>query len=483
MTSRAISNGSARSVGPADSSTETNVAVPVRAELGDHSNGGEGDSEDDVESRPSQRNVPAADSHVLHEHLRNLNFAVSDEGQRRLEEEYIQATAPVLTERQAALGEGFELATDMPSNALAGGWAACYDAFSGAISSAARSPVRNAIGVKLKDAAEINLPLRQAAISGAVGGVTAYIAAEWVLKAADRKAEKYNFTEVVPVDLKKVLPYPGPISLTVEGSTKTYRQRGEREMLELKAAVNAQRAALAAAQARLAGNGELSPYAQGLLTGALNVVRRLGAASELLDPGTVFGTSLAASATGGFLAKGAFGLLKVSCLARGDIDNLVGGQQQINLFKVQKRKSDEAPSATWSDVSRFAAETLPEALALGTHRLSGAGENWTGQAKDVISHAFMNAMASMLSSGAGAFGASRTQLGPAAGEAHDSLGNLLQQFIQSATNDYLWNAAKKLTGSPVSNLGMSLDAQREIAASPVPAYQALVDEPTGQALL
>jgi cytochrome c553 len=40
----------------------------------------------------------------------------------------------------------------------------------------------------------------------------------------------------------------------------------------------------------------------------------------------------------------------------------------------------------------------------------------------------------------------------------------VQQFVQSATNDYQWNAAKKLTGAPVSNLAATLDAQRARAA-------------------
>jgi hypothetical protein len=236
-------------------------------------------------------------------------------------------------------------------------------------------------------------------------------------------------------------------------------------------------------QARLAGNGELSPYAQGLVTGALNVVRRLRSAAELLNPGTVFVTSLAASAAGGLLVKGAFGLLKVSSRARANIDDLVGGQQQINLFKVVGRDPESTRSATWGDVARFAQETTWEAGALGLHRLTCADAGWRGQAKDMLSHAVMNSIASVVSLGTGAFVATAvrgsTQFGPSVGEAHDSRGFLVQQFVQSAVNDYLWNAAKKLTGSPVGLLAATLDAQRASAArSREPAQ-----EPGGETLV
>jgi hypothetical protein len=459
-------------------STPSIDTIPTRSsaeELQDESKG----SEVDAESRPPRANISylrsqssmstqwepqwGADHRDLHDHLRRLRHT-DDEGQAGLERAYIEASAQAFADRKAELGEEFVLAESMPSQMSAGGWAACYEACSGAISSAARSPVRNVIGVEFNGSSEITLPLSQALISGAVGGVTAYMAAEWVIKAADRKAKKYNFKKVVPIDLKKALPYPCEIELTVVGATKTYRLRDADEMTQARAAVGLRRAALAAVQARLLGNGEFSPYAQGFITGALNVVRRLGPASDLLDSGRVFATSVAASAAGGFLAKGAFGLLKVSPLARADVDDLVGGQQQISLFRVRNSDPESDRTATWRDVASFAKDTACEFGALGLHRLTCADAGWQEQAKDVTSHALMNAIASVGSAAVGGFVATAlrgpTQFGPRAGEAHDSPGFLVQQFFQSAVNDYLWNAAKKFTGSPVSDLAATLDAQR-----------------------
>lgn len=438
-----------------------------------------GSSEHDVESLPPRSNslrvasssllTLDAQEHLqeqneLRERLQLLTFNPQLAEQQSFEDEYIFATACALAARKAELGDGFMLATGMQASMHTGAWAACYEACSGAVSSAARSPVRNAVGVGLNGTAELNLPLSQASLSGAVGGVTAYMATEWLLKAADRKANKYNFTEIVKINLEKALPYPCEIELTVNGAIKTYERRSDSWLASAKAVVDAKRSALSAAQTRLSGNGELSPYVQGLVTGALNVLRRLGSATALLDPVTVFGTSLAASAAGGFLSRGAFGLLKLSCLAQTDVDNLIGGQQRINLFRAQKRNSDAADSASWADVSRFAGETLYEAGALGFHRLNCADTPWCGQAKDIVSYALINAIASVGSTAMGGLIATGArgplQIGPATGEAHNSTGSLVQQFFQSAVNDYMWNAGKKLTGSPVSNLSQSLDLQR-----------------------
>jgi hypothetical protein len=88
----------------------------------------------------------------------------------------------------------------------------------------------------------------------------------------------------------------------------------------------------------------------------------------------------------------------------------------------------------------------------------------------------MNAIASVGSTAVGGFVSTAIrgplQIGPAAGEAHNSPANLMQQFFQSAMNDYMWNAGKKLTGSPVSNLSASLDLQRANAPQQVPTDEA-----------
>lgn len=456
-----------------------------------------GSSEHDVESLPPRSNSLSlasfslltldAQEHLqeqneLRERLRPLTFKSDTAEQRDFEAEYIFATASALAARKAELGDGFMLATGMQTNMHTGAWAACYEACSGAVSSAARSPVRNAVGVGLNGTAELNLPLSQASLSGAVGGVTAYMATEWLLKAADRKANRYNFTEIVKINPEKALPYPCEIELTVNGAIKSYVRRSGRRLASAKAVIDAERSAVSAAQTRLSGNGELSPYVQGLVTGALNVLRRLRPATELLDPGTVFGTSLAASAVGGFLTRGAFGLAKLSNSAQRDVDDLVGGQQRINLFRVKKRNSDADEGASWTDVCRFTGETLYEAGALGSHRLNCADSPWCGQAKDIVSYALINAIASVGSTAIGGFVATAIrgsqQIGPAAGEAHNSPGYLMQQFFQSAVNDYMWNAGKKLTGSPVSNLSESLDLQRANAPQAV-----LMQQPGGNELI
>jgi hypothetical protein len=62
-------------------------------------------------------------------------------------------------------------------------------------------------------------------------------------------------------------------------------------------------------------------------------------------------------------------------------------------------------------------------------------------------------------------------VGLQSGEVHDSLGFMAQRFVQSAMNDYLWNAAKKLIGSPVSSLAATLDAQRARSPKRAPPEQ------------
>ena len=61
---------------------------------------------------------------------------------------------------------------------------------------------------------------------------------------------------------------------------------------------------------------------------------------------------------------------------------------------------------------------------------------------------------------------------------YNSPGYLVQQFMQSASNDYLWNGAKKLTGSLVSNLGNSLDSLRAIAGADAEHARLMAPETT-----
>lgn len=432
---------------------------------------------------PSPRDTIVA---ALPRHFAEVGSAAELAAQEAMEAEYIDWAAGVLQARQKAFGAGaaYTLGGDMKAPLKDAVLPALYEGARQFISSASRSPVSNAIvsalGPRTNSAGhavgELTFQLDAASVGGSIGGTTAYAVDAWVLQAMDRRAKLANFPGLKAVDLKALVPDPAPVQLRIVNGTKEYwrpaADAGETPdvptMTELKNRATSQREALARWQQNLDGKG-LAAWFQPAMAGAFNVVRRaVSNTAALTEPLPLFAGSVLASANAGALSKFTLGMTKaLPVVSQTEVDNLVGGKQQANLFAVQ-RPDPNTPAATWSD-----AKHLPQFMA-GTAREAGdllvqtfnPRRSWSeigGQAKDILRTALSSATASVTALGTGPLFGTLLRGGssePLPGESPHSGAYMLQQFVQSTMNDFTWNAAKDFMKADSYGLSADLDRHR-----------------------
>jgi hypothetical protein len=417
--------------------------------------------------------------------------------QQALENQYIDWAAGVLAAREKVFGQG-RYSVDSHRQVALGEAVlpALYDGVRQFLSSSSRSPVAGAISTALGprlsgtdsqgnrvNLGELNNAYDPAVIGGAVGGATALTVDSTLLTAMDRRAKLSNVPQFKPVDLKALVPDPAPVQLRVVDGKKAYweplsehaspsTQIQQPTLLELKQGVEQKRRTLAAVQDILQARS-WGLLAQPAVTGVANALRRyLMPAKAMLQGGPVGAATVLASGAAGGLTKVGLGLLKAPAFA--DVDNLLGGQQRLNLF-TPKLPQPDLPAASMADIGqlpRRVGETLVEAGALAKHYVAGP---WRGQglvpsARELrdrvgdMAHAVMsNTLAAVFSTGTGPLVAQLLRNGaPSArpGEAHNSNAYLLHQFAQSATNDFVWQASKAAFKGTSFDLAASLDNWR-----------------------
>jgi hypothetical protein len=423
------------------------------------------------------------------------------DAQIELQREYIGWAAGVAEKRQAAFGEAhYSVGVDHQKNFGEAVLPAVFDFGRQLISSSSRSPVRNAlatavapnytqVGGQRVNIGEFSNTWDTALLGGMTGGITAHAVDSTLITAMNREANKANIPQLEPVDLKALVPDPGNVQLSMVEGKKVYWRptdnahadletgegaaAGRPSKTQLQEEVKVRRQALASVQDTLeAKNWGL--FAQPLVTGAFNVARRVVMpTASLLQPGPVFVGSVLASGTAGAVTKLGLGLLKPT--AQADVNDLVGGQQRVNLFATKLPDASQAP-ARFSDIGRLPGRTmaaLGEAAALGAHFVAGPWRD-SGSALpsrdaslarigDVMRSVTANTLASVFAVATGPLVASVARQGltaPAAGEAKDSGAYLLQQAATSATNDYVWQAAKEAHKNSAFDLAGSLDRWR-----------------------
>lgn len=419
------------------------------------------------------------------------------QAQQALENQYIDWAAGVLAAREKAFGNGRYAVGDHRQVQLGEAvLPALYDGVRQFLSSSSRSPVAGAISTALGprlsghdsqgnrvNLGELNNAYDPAVIGGAVGGATALAMDSTLLTAMDRRAKLSNLPQFKPVDLKALVPDPAPVQLRVVDGKKEYWEpltdsappsvsAQQPTLLELKQGVEQKRRTLAAVQDILQARS-WGLLAQPAVTGAANMLRRYLMPAQAMLQGTPVGAAtVLASGTAGGLTKVGLGLLKAPAFA--DVDNLLGGQQRLNLFTAKLPQPD-LPAASLADIGqlpRRAGETLMEAGALAKHYVAGP---WRGQSlipsgrelRDRvgdIAHAVMsNTLAAVFSTATGPLVAQLLRNGAASarpGEPHNSPAYLLHQFAQSATNDFVWQASKAAFKSTSFDLAASLDNWR-----------------------
>jgi hypothetical protein len=458
---------------------------------------------------------PPAAAATLHEQivgaLGRLQFAAPPgpmrDAQVQLEHEYIPWAAGVADKRKSAFGGAhYSIGGNHQKNFGEAVLPAVFDFGRQFISSSSRSPIRNALATKFAprytevagqrvNIGEFTNSWDAALLGGAVGGVTAHAVDSTLLTAMDREARRANMPQLKPVDLKALVPDPGAVQLSIVDGKKVYWRptddvhadletgagaaAGRPSKTQLEEEVKVRRQALASVQDALeAKNWGL--FAQPLVTGAFNMARRvLMPAASLLQPTPVLLASIAASGTAGAVTKLGLGLLKPT--AQAHVNDLVGGQQQVNLFATKLPDASQAP-ARFADIGRLpgrAKSALRETAALGAHFVAGPWRD-SGSAVpsrdaslarigDVMRAVTANTLASVFSTATGPLVASVAREGltaPLPGEAKDSPAYLLQQVATSATNDYVWQASKEAHKNSAFDLAGSLDRWRARADRP-----------------
>lgn len=418
--------------------------------------------------------------------------------QAALETEYLDWAARTLAARQQAFGEG-RYAVDRDRSIAVGEAAlpALYDGVRQFLSSSSRSPLSGAlatwVGPRLTppDAAgrrvnvgELNNHWDPAVIGGSAGGATALAMDSTLLSAMDRRARLANFPKFSPVDLKALVPDPSPVQLRiVEGRKEYFRpadaggdpaSAGLPTMAALQEKALHHRNALAQVQGALQGQG-FGLFAQPLVTGAANVLRRqLMSAAALTQGLPVLGGGILASGGAGAATRLGLGLAKAAAYA--DVDNLVGGTQRVNLF-APKLPQPNQPAASWSDAGnlpRHALDVTREAGSLAAQYLAGPWRDSGGllpsagslgaRVSDIAHTVLSNTLASVFSTATGPLVAQVLRNGSSGAQPGESLQSpayLLQQFAQSATNDFVWNASRSALRTGAFDLGASLDRWRD----------------------
>lgn len=439
---------------------------------------------------------------VAHE-LRQLHWPahISPESlteQVGLEKEYAAWAGGVLAARQKAFGaHSYTMRQDMSTPLHSAFLASLYDGARQFIIGTSRSPLRNAIVVATgphrengKLVGELRNDPGPAMVGGVASGLTAYAVDAWLIQAMDRRAKISNFPSLAAVDLKALIPVPGPVCLRVRNDVKEYwrpavadgsvnvesgnavNSLGDGQNsshLALKHKAKAARDLLKTKQSTLDAKGLATGFQPGVM-GAGNVVRRLASsASSLKNPLELFGGTLLASSSAGALGKFMIGMVKATPhLAQAEVDNLIGGTQRVNLYSV-KLKNPEVPAAGWNDIKRlphFIGGTLVEAGALAKQTL-GPKQTWANrvcQTIDISRVVLASTAASVAQSAAGPFVAQFLRDGapaPLIGESSKSGANLLQQFAQSTVNDFTFNAVKDYTKDHSYDLGAELDEARD----------------------
>ena len=243
-------------------------------------------------------------------------------------------------------------------------------------------------------------------------------------------------------------------------------------LLDLQQAVEQKRHALTTVQDMLQARS-WGLLAQPAVTGVANMLRRYGMPAQAMLRGAQVGAAtVLASGTAGGLTKFGLGMLKAPAFA--DVDNLVGGQQRVNLFTTKLPQPD-VPAASLADMGqlpRRTGETLVEAGLLARHYVAGpwrgqglipSGRELRNRVGDVAHAVISNTLAAVFSTATGPLVAQLLRNGAASarpGEVHNSPAYLLHQFAQSATNDFVWQASKAAFKDTAFDVAASLDNWR-----------------------
>ncbi len=396
--------------------------------------------------------------------------------QQTMEAQYVDWAALQVVARQEGAGDtNYAPGSHNAPNALASAsLGIVYSALAAGLKSASRSPFRAAAAVKSDQ--EFTIKYDVSVISGAVSAIPAAVVGQALVPAMEGRAKIANLDRLKAVDPKILFPDPGPVVLRVSTGPNGELRKAFVKPIEdhethgdiaaqgrldaptrkqLKAEVQKQQEQLTAWQDFFSGRGA-GVFNKPLLAGGAGALRRLVSPDALLlGAGGAFGSTATASFSSSFLDDAMKSIAQaVPRVSGARVDNLVGGTQRINAFKLERNQADRAP-AQWSDIRQapaFTADVLKETATLLHHALlpswqanatEGQRPAWNieNTAKQLAGLVSANVFASVAGNGCGPFFAqivrgSGVAAGP--GEAPQSAGNVAEGFGTSGINELVW---------------------------------------------
>lgn len=377
--------------------------------------------------------------------------ALLDEpAQRALQDRYLDRAAQVAERREKAFGtvQPYRLGASMTAQTKEGLLTAVYGSIQSFVTSSFRSPSGGATGLSVADNKEF-FPIDSALTTAVVQGALAYVA-EGAMEALNNRVVLSNMPKIARNNFEGLFYEHGmqadtALLVVAHGAKEFMRADDPRAPAAASLAEQASRrlSAIKMRQDLLDGKS-FSVVVSPLLSGGFNSLRRfISSPATLRSPAPVFVTSALASGSASGVAKLALEIGKTRAQVR--MDDLMGGQQDLNLFRLSRPRLDAEP-ARWSDVRglpRVLAEAAWESLALAGEATRTLGHSAADMAYRYI---LVNGIANVSGIGAGGmlgqvFRKGR-HFGPLPGESPHSRAAIAGQMAQSSFGDLIWRVLK-----------------------------------------
>ena len=371
--------------------------------------------------------------------------------QVELEARYLDRAAQVAERRERAFGttQPYQVGQPMRTQVREGLLPAAYESFQSFVTSAFRSPSGAVIGLSVQDNRNF-FPIDQALTTSLLQGFMAYVA-EGAMVAVNNRATLSNMPTISRNNFDGLFYeqeiQPDTVLLVVKDGRKEYMRADDPRACSAEAEaekVGRKLSSIKLRQDQLDGKSfgfSLVP----LMSGGFNTFRRfLSSASVLASPLPLFVTSALASGSASGVVK--LGLEVGKTAAQVEIDDLMGGRQSVNLFRLSRPHADIEP-LRWADAKRlhrFLGETFLESLSLANE----ARRTWQHSAADMAyRYILVNGIANISAVGIGGMMGQvfrpERHFGALPGESPQSRGNIAGQMVQSTFGDAIWRGLKE----------------------------------------
>jgi hypothetical protein len=377
--------------------------------------------------------------------------ALQDEpAQRALQDRYLDRAAQIAERREKAFGttQPYGVGASMVTQTKEGLVTAVYESVQSFVTSAFRSPSGGAAGLSVAENKEF-FAIDSALTTAVVQGALAY-AAEGAMGAVNNRVTLSNMPKIARNNFEGLFYEQGvqanTVLLEVRNGAKEFMCADDPKApaaASLAEQASRQLSAIKLRQDLLEGKS-FSVIASPLLSGGFNTLRRyVSSPATLRSPAPVFLTSALASGAASGVTKLALEIGKTRAQVR--MDDLGGGQQDLNLFRLS-RPDPGAEPVRWTDMRglpRVLAESAWESLALASEAARTLGHS---AADMTYRYMLVNGIANVSGIGAGGmvgqlFRKGR-HFGALPGESPHSRGSIAAQMTQSTFGDLIWRVLK-----------------------------------------